>query len=538
MNKKKKSSANHSHGEGLLALVLHAHLPYVRHLEYDDALEERWLFEAITETYVPLLLILDDLVEDDIDFRLTLSLSPTLASMLEDPFLRWRYVCRLERLLELAQSEISRTRHQPEFNALALFYEQRLMKVYDAFVNRYEKNLVQAFKRLQDLSKIEIIASAATHGYLPLLSANASAVRAQIKIGIDHYQELFDRRPKGFWLPECGFCSDIDRLLAEQDIGFTILETHGLTRAHPRPKYGGNAPLSCPAGTVVFGRDPEASQQVWSSVNGYPGDYVYREFYRDIAYDLDFDYIKGYKHQGIKVRTDTGFKYYRITGNTDQKAVYVPELARQKAEQHAEDFLKNRLRQIEYLTSVMDRPPIIVAPYDAELFGHWWFEGPMWLDFLIRKSSRQQKMRLVSMSEYLDAHPVSETATPSASSWGHNGTHETWLNESNDWIYPHLHHGVQAMKRLADNYPQAQGLILRALNQAARELLLAQASDWAFMINSDKMPEYATRRTKGHLMQFRRLEKDIESQSINEEWLSMIECRNNIFPIIDYRAFC
>ena len=527
-----------SKNKGYLALVLHAHLPYVRHLGENDALEERWLFEAITETYIPLLLTLDGLVEDKVDFRLTLSISPTLASMLDDPFLKWRYVKRLERLLELAASEMSRTRSHPDLNALARFYQHHLMKVHDAFLNRYDQNLISAFKQLQDLGKIEIIATAATHGYLPLLSADASAARAQIKVGVTYYQQLFDRSPQGFWLPECGYSSEVDALLAEQSIAYTILETHGLTRAHPRPKYGVYAPLSCPAGTAVFGRDPEASQQVWSSENGYPGDFDYREFYRDIAYDLDFDYIKGYSHQGEKIRTDTGFKYCRITGNTEQKALYVPERARQKALLHAEDFLVNRLRQIEYLSSVMDRPPIIVAPYDAELFGHWWFEGPMWLDFLIRKIDRQpKKIGLVTLSEYLEEHPVDQMAAPSASSWGHNGTNETWINDRNDWIYSHLLHGAQRMKSLADNHPRASGLTLRALKQAARELLLAQSSDWAFMINSDKMPEYATRRTKTHLLQFNRLEKEIENRSIDEIWLAGIECGNNIFPGIDYGAF-
>ena len=538
MNNATDSSVSQSHGQGYLALVLHAHLPYVRHLEYDDALEGRWLFEAITETYVPLLLLFDKLIEDKIDFRLTMSISPTLAAMLADPFLKSRYLKRLELLIQLSQNEIIRTKAHHEFNELALFYQQYLMKVHDAFLNRYDKNLVQAFKRLQDLGKVEIIASAATHGYLPLLAANSSAVRAQVRIGIKHYQQLFDRNPKGFWLPELGYCSELDKLLAEQSIGYTILETHGVTRSKPRPEYGGYAPISCPAGTIAFGRDPDASRQVWSTEGGYPGDYDYREFYRDIAYDLDYEYIRPYIHHD-NIRTDTGFKYYRITGNTDQKAIYVPEVARQKAVQHAEHFIASRLKQIDYLNAVMDRPPIIVAPYDAELFGHWWFEGPIWLDSLIRQVSQQQdKISLVTLSEYLDEYPENQTVSPSASSWGHNGSHETWLNERNDWIYPHLHHGAQVMERLARNHPQAEGLTLRALKQAARELLLAQASDWAFMINSGKMSDYATRRTNTHLMQFRRLEREIDNQSIDERWLTMIEYRNNIFPHIDYRAFC
>ena len=477
--------------KGYLAIILHAHLPYVRHPEHEDSLEENWFYEAITETYIPLLFVLDSFGEDGVDFRLTLSITPTLASMLVDPFLQSRYVNRVDRLIELAEKEIKRTRSQPEFNALALMYHERFLRVRNAFLNRYDQNLVQAFKRLQDLGKVEIIAGAATHGYLPLLSVNTSSIRAQIRVGIEHYQQVFGRKPEGFWLPECGYYPGVDELLKEHGIRYTILETHGITRADSRPKYGVYAPMYCPSGVAAFGRDPESSRQVWSSTEGYPGDYDYREFYRDIAYDLDVDYIKPYIHRD-RIRVDTGFKYFRITDKSDHKEAYVSEWAERKAELHAGNFMFNREKQIEYLASVMDRKPIIVAPYDAELFGHWWFEGPSWLNYLIRKISLEQKtIRLITLSEYLEEYPVNQVSTPCASSWGYRGFHETWLNGSNDWIYRHLHQGALFMERLVKSHPQAEGLILRALKQAARELLLAQASDWAFMSNTGAMTEYA-----------------------------------------------
>ncbi len=524
--------------KGYLAIILHAHLPFVRHPEHVDSLEENWLYEAITETYIPLLFVLDGCVEDGVDFRLTLSLSPTLAAMLADPLLQSRYVKRLEGLIELADKEIKRTRSQPEFNVLALMYNKRLLQVREAFVERYDQDLLQAFKGLQELGKVEIIATAATHGYLPLLSVNTSAVRGQIKIGIEHYQKVFDRRPKGFWLPECGYYPGVDELLGQCGISHTVLETHGITRAESRPKYGVYAPIYCPSGVAAFGRDPESSKQVWSATEGYPGDYDYREFYRDIAYDLDIDYVKPHIHQD-GIRVDTGFKYFRITGKGDHKEVYVPQLGEAKAELHAGNFMFNREKQIQYLATVMDRKPIVVAPYDAELFGHWWFEGPRWLDYLIRKIDLEQEtIRLITLSEYLETYPINQASTPCASSWGHNGYNETWLNGKNDWIYRHLHQRALFMERLATNHPRAEGLALRALRQAARELLLAEASDWAFMINTGAMAEYGTRRTETHLLRFTRLMKEIEGEDIDEDWLSMVESQNNIFPWVDYRAFC
>jgi 1,4-alpha-glucan branching enzyme len=522
---------------GYLAIVLHAHLPYVRHPEYEDSLEENWLYEAMTETYIPLLLVLESLVEDRVDFRLSISLTPTLVSMLADPFLQSRYLQRIERSIELAQRELRRTESEPDFHPLALMYHRRFLQVRDAFLNRYDRNLLCAFKRLQHLEKVEILASAATHGYLPLLSVNSSAVRGQIQVGIAHYQEVFGRKAHGFWLPECGYYPGVDGLLREHGIRYTISETHGVTRAKPRPRYGVYAPIYCPSGVAVFGRDPESSKQVWSSIEGYPGDYDYREFYRDIGHDADFDYIKPYIHRD-GIRIDTGIKYYRITGKTDYKEVYVPEWAERKGEIHAANFMFNREKQIEHLRSVMDRKPIVVAPYDAELFGHWWFEGPRWLDYLIRKiASEQETFRLITLSEYLEEYPVNQTATPSASSWGHKGFNEVWLNRSNEWVYRHLYRGAKLLEDLAKSHPEAHGLTLRALNQAARELLLAQASDWAFMIYSGAMDGYATKRTKRHLLRLQKLSREINGGVIDEASLSMTESQDNIFPQIDYRWF-
>jgi 1,4-alpha-glucan branching enzyme len=524
--------------EGYLALVLHAHLPFVRHPEYEDSLEENWLFEAITETYVPLFRVMDGLLEDGIDFRLTFSLTPTLASMLSDPLLQGRYLKKLERMIELAEKEIARTASLPHFQPLARVYHRLFRQVHDAFVNRYEKNLVKGFERFQKTGKVEVIASAATHGYLPLLSVNEAAVRAQIGIGVEHYRRTFGRQPRGFWLPECGYYPGLDTILRQHGIRHTIVETHGVTRADHRPRFGVYAPIVCPSGVAVFGRDPDSSRQVWSSAVGYPGDFDYREFYRDIGHDLELDYIGPYIHPD-GIRLDTGIKYYRVTGKGNHKEPYVPEWAEQKAAAHARHFLAERIQQVRNLASAMDRRPVVVAPYDAELFGHWWFEGPRWLDYLIRGIALDQStIRLVTLSEYLDECPVNQSATPAMSSWGHDGFSQVWLNGENDWIYRHLQRAAESMEELIAAHPRATGLKLQALNQAARELLLAQASDWAFMINSGAMREYGTRRTKTHLIRMHQLGQQIESGTIDKAALRALEDRDNIFAgISTARAF-
>jgi len=521
--------------KGYLCIVLHAHLPYVRHPEYDDFLEEDWFYEAITETYVPIINMMESLLRDNVDFRLTMSLTPPLVSMFKDPLLQSRYDRHISKLIELAAREITRTQWQPEFHHLALMYHWRFSNARDVFQS-YNRDLTEAFRKFQDAGKLEIITCAATHGYLPLM-VNENAQRAQVKIAADHYEKSFGRRPSGIWLPECAYAPGIDKLLAEQGIRFFFTDTHGILHAEPRPKYGVFAPIICPSGVAAFGRDIESSKQVWSAIEGYPGDYVYRDFYRDVGWDLDYDYIKPYLHSDGN-RSNIGIKYYAITGRTEYKRVYNPQLALDRAAEHAGNFMFNREKQFDYLASIMDRKPIITAPYDAELFGHWWFEGPDFLNYLFRKICYDQKtFKLTTASEYMQMYPKIQVATPSGSSWGYKGYNEVWLEGTNDWIYRHLHIAADRMVELAHKYPNAQGTLRRALNQAARELLLAQASDWAFIMKTGTMVQYAIMRTKTHLLNFLSLYEQINGNKINESSLSELENRNNIFPDIDYRVY-
>jgi 1,4-alpha-glucan branching enzyme len=521
--------------KGYLCLVLHGHLPYVRHPEHEDFLEEDWLYEAITETYIPLIWVFEKLLDDKIDFRITMTLSPTLLSMLGDPLLQERYLKHINRLIELTHREIERTSWQPAFQGLAAMYLNQFSLARQTF-ERYHRNLVSAFKNFQDLGKMEIVTCAATHGYLPLMDVCRESVKAQVKVAVSHYESVFGRKPKGIWLPECGYQPGQDGIFKEAGLRYFFSDSHGILHGTPRPKYGVFAPVYCRgSGVACFARDLESSKQVWSSIEGYPGDYSYREFYRDIGFDLEYNYIRPYIHPD-GVRINTGIKYYRITGS-DNKEPYVPGWARDKAGEQAGNFMFNRQKQVEYLYDFMQKKPMIVSPYDAELFGHWWYEGPMWLDFLIRKIVfDQDELRLITASEYLAENPRNQVITPSLSSWGWKGYSEMWLQGSNDWIYRHLHAASERMTELAKSFPNADGLVRRALNQGLRELLLAQSSDWAFIMGTGTHTSYALKRTKDHLLRFTRLYDDIKAGAIEEAWLADIEYKDNIFPNIDYKA--
>ena len=518
--------------QGCLSLILHAHLPFVRHPEQEKVLEESWLYEAITETYIPLAQILEGWRRDGMVAPITLSVSPTLCTMLADPLLQRRYERHLNDLIALAEKEIHRTHWDRAFRELAWMYHHRFTTIRDTW-EACGSNLVGAFRKFQDDGQVEIITTAATHALLPMLANHPSSIRAQILTARDHYQRCFGREPRGIWLPECAYVDGVEVFLREANIRWFVLDTHGVLHARPRPRYGTFAPVFTPNGIAAFGRDYDSSRQVWSQREGYPGDPRYRDFYRDIGFDLDFDYVKPYL-PAADSRGFTGIKYYRITGAAN-KEIYDRGAALHAAGEHAQHFLNERVAQISRLAGLLDRPPMIVAPYDAELFGHWWYEGPEFLDYFARKLFYDQKVvGLMTPGDYLHRYPTNQIATPSASSWGEEGYLRAWLNEKNEWIYPHLQIAQERMNGLARKYPRASGLKARALKQAARELLLAQASDWPFIMRAGTSPEYARRRIKDHLLRFISLHDQITATGIDEKWLADIESHDNIFPEADW----
>jgi 1,4-alpha-glucan branching enzyme len=520
--------------QGYFSLVLHAHLPFVRHPEFEKFLEENWLFEAITETYVPLIQVMDGWLRDGMDTRLTLTLTPTLCSMLLDPLLQDRYLRHLESLIDLAEKEIHRTHWDAAYKSLAWMYHHRFTLTRDTYL-AYGRNVVGAFRKFQEQGKLEIITCAATHAILPLLANHPQSIRAQILVARDHYRSCFGCDPRGIWLPECAYVDGVENVLQEANIRWFIIDTHGILHARPRPRYGVFAPLFTPNGIAAFGRDLDSARQVWSKHEGYPGDVNYRDFYRDIGFDLDFDYVRPHLPDANQ-RGFTGLKYHRITGDSPEKQIYQRENALKMAADHAGHFLDCRMGQIRHLASIMDRPPMVVSPYDAELFGHWWYEGPEFLNFFVRKAVYDQKVfRLVTPHEYLGAHPTQQIGRPSASSWGSEGYWNVWLHESNEWIQPHLHIAQERMTKLARQFPTASGLKLRALKQAGRELLLAQSSDWPFILRTGTSPDYARKRVKDHLLRFISLHEQLTETRVDERWLTRIESMDNIFPEIDYR---
>ena len=523
--------------KGYVSFVLHAHLPFIHHPESDDYLEESWLYEAISETYIPLLKNFKKLVDEGVNFRITMSITPTLLSMLDNKLLQTKYINYLKKLIELSEKEIERTKYDERVNRLSHYYYDRYSNDLHLFRDVWKCNIIEQFKYFQDIGVLEIITCGATHGYFPILYVTEETVRAQIAVGVQTYERYFGRKPRGIWLPECGYVPEADKFLKEFGIEYAILESHGILYADPTPIYGTCAPIVSPGGLVCFGRDMKSSQQVWSSIDGYPGDFNYREFYRDIGYEADYDYIKPYiAHNGVRVHT--GIKYHRITGKTDQKDYYDVQWAKDSAERQAGHFMNSRTEQIANISEYMEKPPIILCPYDAELYGHWWYEGPYWLYILFKKIYYDEcNFELITPSEYIDKYPEMQVCAPCRSSWGANGYSGVWLNPTNDYVHRHLHKAGDRMVELATSYPDAEGIIKDALNQAARELLQAQTSCWLFIITNGTMVDYAKKRIKDHIGRFTKLYYEIKDNTVDKEFLKDIQLKDCIFPDIDYHIY-
>ena len=555
--------------KGYVSFVLHAHLPFIHHPESNDYLEESWLYEAISETYIPLRKNFKKLVNEGVNFRITMSMTPPLLSMLDNKLLQQKYINYLKNLIELSEKEIKRTTFNEKMNNLSKYYYERYSEDLRLFRDEFKCDLISQFKHFQDIGVLEIITCGATHGYFPILYVNEKTVRAQIAVGVQTYERYFGKKPRGIWLPECGYVPEADKYLREFGVDYAIVESHGVLYANPTPVYGTLAPIVSPQGFTVFGRDMESSRQVWSSINGYPGDYNYRDFYRDIGYEADYDYIKPYiAHNGVRVHT--GIKYHRITGDTDNKDIYDIQWAKDSAERQAGHFLNSRTEQIENASHYMNKPPIVLCPYDAELYGHWWYEGPYWLYILFKKIYYDEcNFELITPSEYMDKYPEIQQCQPCRSSWGANGYSEVWLNPSNDYAHKHLHTAGDRMCELAYKFKDSYDVLndldnkikdlkkekkpitsitssskyrnaklqVRALNQAARELLLAQSSDWLFIITNNTMVDYAHRRIKDHIGRFTRLYNELNSGKIDRKFLTEIEEKDCVFPDIDYRIY-
>jgi 1,4-alpha-glucan branching enzyme len=505
--------------------VLHAHLPYV-HSSEPGSLEEDWYFQALLECYIPLLETLEAAAADPAQSpRLSLGLSPTLLSLLSSGELSRRFGPWLTVRLELLQQA-------PRSHGAATTALTERLEHTAAIWQSCNGDLLPRFRLLQQAGVLDLLTCAATHGYLPLLRDCPEAVRAQLLTAVREHERLLGARPQGIWLPECAYYEGLDRLLVGCGLRYAILDAHGLLHGLPRPRYGVYAPICTPASMAFFARDSESTLPVWSAREGYPGDASYREFHRDLGWDLPPDELS---QRGIDCPRPLGLKLHRVSGRQcplDQKQAYDPAAALAAVRRDAAHYLEGRSQHLQALGTAMERRPLLVAPFDAELFGHWWFEGPQFLGELFRQAPAAG-VGLVTLRESLSRGDALQLCQPSPSSWGQGGYHHYWLNESNAWVIPEWHRASRAMvARVAKGVGSAEARNL--LHQAARELLLSQSSDWSFILRAGTTTELARERIQRHLTRFWRLLEAIDTNNPPPaDWLEAVAREDGLFPLVN-----
>ena len=530
---------------GKFQFVLHSHIPYARKAGSWPHGEE-WLHEAACETYIPLLRMLFELRDEQVPYRLAIGITPVLAEQLADADVLEHFEVYLAQRIAAAENDIryfaAEETADTHLHYLANWYRDWYSAIRETYQNQFAGNILGAFRQLQEEGYIELLTSAATHAYLPLLATD-SAIRAQLQIGKRAHRRHFGREAQGAWLPECAYRPayyqeetlrpGLEHFLGDAGLKFTFTETHAITGGRPvgiaagdilgpygeimrryavpieeqdppRPattfaayrlldsaRKNGDAALT---DVCVMGRNDRTGIQVWGADWGYPGDFDYREFH---------------KRAGT-----SGLQYWRVTNSsTDllRREYYQPEWAAMKCQLHADHFIQlvhDTLR--EYQEANQGAAGLISSNYDTELFGHWWFEGVGWLGKVLRGLAEHDEIQLTAPGEFLAENPPTQGIRLPESSWGAGGRHFTWNNGDNRWMWRPIHELEARISSLATRLEQPTKAEEKVFQQAARELLLCQSSDWPFLVSTGQARNYAIQRFSQHAERCNRLLMSLE----------------------------
>ncbi len=532
-------AANVARPSGYVAFVLHAHLPYVRHPEHPRSIEERWLFEAMWQTYLPLLQIFDRFETEGILAPISISVSPPLMAMWRDPLLRLRFVDHVHRTRTIAQRALEKAFLGSAFEAPLQHFHKLLAASLTTF-ERHGGDILSGFLRHHRAGRLHLFTTTATHAFLPGLAPTKGWACAQVALGKAAFHAETSIASDGLWLPECSYSKDVGDALGAENVAFSVLDAHGLSLATPQPKtlfIGLEDPLKNGAKSIdfvvpiepllaannvaYFGRDLWAGRSVWA-MDGYPSHPAYCELHRDLGFDASPDDLCG-EIGPNGTRLATGLRLFRISGAGIEKAPYDPLLAERQAQHHAAVFVNDRRLFFNAITSrdqeasvlfsdspvasSPSAPPLSVVPFDAELFGHFWHEGPTFLENVLRilHNGPPDGPKAIALPDYLKRYPPSARGEPEPSTWGEGGFGATWTGPRTASLWRHVHHVSALVERAVRKAPHCNGPSGEALDQAIVEALLLQSSDFAFMIHRNTTAAYAWERATQHASRAGRL---------------------------------
>jgi 1,4-alpha-glucan branching enzyme len=535
-------------GKNVIAIVLNAHIPFVRKDKFKFSFEELQFFSTVSETLLPLLEMFDRLESDKIPFRLGLAVSPVLCHLLTNADLINHYLDYVDSQIAFGETELERTKNDPAMHNLAKYYYDNAIERRINFTERYDKNIPRVLSYYRKKGRVELLASPATNCFLPFYLEHYEVIRAQIETALASHKKFFDVKPAGFWLPELGYHPELSGHLHHYGINYTIIDTHSALLANPPPKYGSFFPLKTKHDVYLLVKDFYASRDIMDREQGFPVEGLFRNFFHDAADDLPLESIKFFLEDDGS-RLSTGYKYYNIGDSEKPRTVYDPRAAAEKAQNYAEKFLEKRIASLNRASELMNKDlngdAVNLCAWDADFLGRFWHEGILFLEAIFRMGGRKNEIKFMTPSEYISSQNESlfQVVEPEFSSSGVNGYAESWLDESTGQFYRHLFYASRRMAELAERFRNESGIRERALKQASREILLALSSDWPRLIstqNSKTLPKwrsYAMSELESHLKNFTTIYEALGSSYLSTRFLTDIEHRNNIFPDINYTVF-
>ncbi|MDR2659731.1 MAG: DUF1957 domain-containing protein [Spirochaetaceae bacterium] len=535
-------------GKNFIAILLNAHFPFVRKDSINFSFEELPFFSVISETLLPLLEMFDRLEADKIPFRLGIAISPVLCQLLTDASLINHYLDYVDSQIAFGKAELERLKNDEAARNLVKYYYDNAIERRINFTERYEKNIPRVLSYYQKKGRIELLTSSATNCFLPFYSEHPEVIRAQIETALVSHKKFFGVKPEGFWLPELGYHPNLSAYLHKYDIKYTIIDTHSALLAKPAPKYGIFFPLKTKHNVCLLVKDFYAHRDIMDREQGLPVEGIFRDFFHDAADDLPVEEIECFLEDD-GTRLSTGYKYYSIGDSERPRTVYNPHIAAEKAIRYAEQFLKTRVSTLNSVSGLMRKDlsgdAVSLCAWNADFLGRFWHEGVLFLENIFRAGCIKNEIQFITPYEYINSQDSSlfQTVEPEFSSSGFNGYAETWLDASTGQFYRHLFNASERMAELSERFRNETGIKERALNQAAREVLLALSSDWPRLIstqNSKSLPKwrnYAVSELESHLKNFTTIYEALGSSYLSTRFLTDIEQRNHIFPDINYGVF-
>lgn len=505
--------------------LFHFHLPYVYHID-GKYVEENWYYQNLAESYIPFLMMMEELTSSGFSPHISVSISPVLYYMMENEIMVERFKKYIERILSLIDEEKAINSDESVQNILKL-YEEKYIKTIEYF-NRYSGDIITPFKLLKNQGVIEIITSPLTYPILPLITLKES-VNTQISGALKDFEDKFLTKSHGFFISECAWSPIIESFLKKNSVDYIFLDERSCEVDH---SY-----MYClESGIRVFLRDYRSFDFIFGD-NGVVKNPYYREFYRDIGYERDLSYLKRYT--GCDFPVNTGIKYFRITDINlplQRKELYDPQKAYDTVCIDADRFAQ----YIMNIFSGSDNTPLFVAIFNTEIFGHRWFEGiDFWKHFFVNVRHKRYPFNFLHPSKYIDVTTPKSKIVPAISTWSDNGFFDKWLNEKNDFIYPYQHEISKKFISVASRFrnTKVSQEVERVLKHIAREIIMMQSSDWAIMICNNTHKEYALARISKHYSNAYKLIEWLVRGYYNKSELESMEKELPIFPDIEWRNF-